>query len=173
MIRKAPFALAFVLVFGCSDAGASGSPEASEGSAALAHARTFIDARSYLTAPEHIEGWYLLTRTLRENFDAICGDTFCEGDYQNYESLGFRCSVNRGGLVGSCVWMFAASSEEVVPRTGDFRVQFEHWHCRMPIARGTRLTELLTTLSSAGREPLFAPLPGTQRSLYDGLVECL
>ena len=81
--------------------------------------------------------------------------------------------VDARGIVGTCLWMFAASSDEVVPRTGAFVVDARSFHCQMPVAPGTRILALLEKLSASGAEPLFTPLPGTAKSLYDGLVECL
>jgi hypothetical protein len=134
----------------------------------------YVDARDYFTSPEAIDGWYALTRSLKSDFDAICGDTFCEGDYGNYESLGFRCSVERrSGVVGRCVWILAASQDEIDPATGKVTVHGKVWRCAMPIAKNTAAAALLGELSHPGQEPLHARLPGSERSLYDGLVDCL
>ncbi|MEP6897686.1 MAG: hypothetical protein ABI870_04050 [Rhodanobacter sp.] len=132
----------------------------------------YVDADSYLTTDADIEAWYNATSRLRQNFDAICGDTFCEGDYSNIQSLSFRCSVEKHtGIVGQCVWIFAASNEDVRPGDGHITVDSNHWRCRSPLARTTRIGDLLIALS--GPQPLRALLPGTSRSIYDGLVDCL
>src|SRR5688572_27357800 len=108
----------------------------------------YVDARSYFTEPEAIDLWYALTFSLKADFDVICGDTFCEGDYSNYESLGFRCSVEQNtGTLGECVWIFAASNEEIASSTGEVRVHTETWRCSMPIAHGTSAGTLLEALS--------------------------
>jgi len=134
----------------------------------------YVDARSYFTEPDDTSRWYDLTFRLRNEFDAICGDTFCEGDFANYESLGFRCSVEqRAGTLGECVWIFAASSDEVVPETGAIAVESEAWRCPMPLAPETSAAEFLAALSIPGERSLYAPLPGTDRVLYDGLTDCL
>ena len=134
----------------------------------------YVDARSYFTQPEAIDAWYELTFRLRDEFDAICGDTFCEGDFSNYESLGFRCSVESSeGTIGQCVWIFAASTDEVLPETGEIAVETAAWRCRMPIADDTPATDFLTALTTSEEGALYAPLPGTDRVLYDGLIDCL
>ena len=134
----------------------------------------YVDARYYFTEPEPVDLWYALTFSLKADFDAICGDTFCEGDYSNYESLGFRCSVEQNtGTLGECVWTFAASSDEVESSTGEVRVHTETWRCAMPIIAGTRVGSFLEALSAPDQEPLYAPLPGSERALYDGLIDCL
>jgi hypothetical protein len=104
--------VAWLACLGCSGTeGALGS-EPQESVAPLRRAPHFVDARFYFQEPEAIDAWYALTTKLRRNFDDVCGDTFCEGDYSNYESLGFRCSVDDRGVIGSCVWLFAASTDE-------------------------------------------------------------
>lgn len=132
----------------------------------------YVDIGSVLRNDEQINAWYGLTYNLARNFDDICGDTFCEGDYSNIQALRFACSVDAStGLIGQCVWSFAASAEEVVAKNGRIKVDVPHWRCVAPLAPNTRVEEFLQALG--GDEPLYAPLPWTTRSLYDGLVDCL
>lgn len=132
----------------------------------------FVDVSAYLTDDAQIEAWYALLFNLKHNFDDICGDTFCEGEYSNIESLRYRCSVEKAaGTIGSCVWVFAASNEEINPRTGKVIVDAQTWRCRSPLVRGTHIQDLLSAL--AGASPLHAALPGTNRSIYDGQTTCL
>ncbi len=53
----------------------------------------FVEQYEYFTSDAQYEDWYTLTTDLRSDFDNICGDTFCEGDYSNLQSLSFDCSV--------------------------------------------------------------------------------
>jgi hypothetical protein len=130
------------------------------------------DAVEYFQADAQYEAWFQITRDLRRDFDWICGDTFCEGEYTNIQPLRFRCSVHRAtGGIGMCTWTFAASHEEIAPATGRIGVQRAFWQCRAPLAQGTTIDQLLEAL--AVDEPLYAPLPGTQRSVMDGLIDCL
>ena len=132
----------------------------------------FADLSSTLTTDEELERWYQLTTKLRRDFDAICGDTFCEGDYSNYQAISLRCSVDtRRRVVQQCLWVFAASQHEVDPFTGAILVSARHWECALPLAPRTRLNDWL--LLSTAEQPLYAPLPGTERSTYDALVGCL
>ena len=141
-------------------------------SATVQPARDYIEAGSYLRSDAEFEAWYNLFHHLRRDFDDICGDTFCEGDYSNIQPLSFRCSVERSsGRIGQCLWLFAASNEEVDPATGRVNVQFQHWRCRAPLAPRTTMEALLGAL--AADSPMRARLPGTQRTLYDGLIDCL
>jgi hypothetical protein len=63
--------------------------------ATAASSSDYVDISSYLTSDADINAWYSITSQLRKNFDDVCGDTFCEGDYSNIESLDYRCSVDR------------------------------------------------------------------------------
>ncbi|MBJ6978760.1 hypothetical protein [Luteimonas sp. MC1895] len=142
------------------------------GAEAAPRRATYVDASSYLQDEVDFEAWFTLRRQLRLNFDAICGDTFCEGDYTNIQALRFVCSVQRlTGRVGECAWSFAASEESVDPARGRIGLDAPAWLCRSPLAPGTTIEALLDALQ--GEEPLYAALPGTALTLYDGLVDCL
>ena len=139
-----------------------------------ASAPTYIDAQVYFQTSEEIDAWYAIVNALKSDFDEICGDTFCEGDFSNYESLRFRCSVEEStGTIGSCVWAFAASNEEIVPATGAIVVTGHIFRCAMPIETDTGILDFLQALAAPGIQPLQAPLPGTDKTPYDGLLSCL
>ena len=132
----------------------------------------YVDATGYLQTDEQIDAWYTLTRQLRRNFDDICGDTFCEGEYTNIQPMRYVCSVQRvTGRIGRCGWSFAASAESVEPLRGGISVDTPAWLCLSPLAPGTTIESLLDALQ--GEEPLYARLPHTQRTLFEGLVDCL
>ena len=131
----------------------------------------YVDASAYIRSDEQINAWYAMTRQLRRDFDDICGDTFCEGEYTNIQALRFQCSVHRvSGRLDMCVWSFAASEEIVDPASGKVAVLPRTWQCRTPIEAGTTLDGLLAAVQ--GQSPLYAPLPGGA-SVFDGLVDCL
>lgn len=133
---------------------------------------SYVDLGDHLGSDAEITAWYEALYHLRENFDDICGDTFCEGDYSNIYALRFRCSVEQSsGVIGRCVWVFAASNEEIDPATGKIQVTPKIWRCRSPLAPRTTVSALLGAF--AGERPLYAKLPGTSVSLYDGLIDCL
>ncbi|WP_437731939.1 hypothetical protein [Sorangium sp. So ce1335] len=172
-----------VLALGCSVA--HGAAPRSEDSAAPQQettgapagstgAKRFVDADSYFTSSAEIDAWYGLLRELNDDFDVVCGDTFCEGEYSNYKPLRFRCSVEEhAGTIGSCVWVFAASNEEILPSTGEVEVDARSFVCEMPVAPETPVADLVAALSASRARAIDTALPGTDRSLYDGLVECL
>lgn len=132
----------------------------------------YVDIASTLTTDDSYSAWYALRSGLDINFDEICGDTFCEGDYSNIQSLRFQCSVNAvTGRVGMCSWTFAASDESIDARSGAIVSQTMHWQCRAPLVRGTTVEELFAAVR--GDRPLYATLPHTDQTIYDGLVGCL
>jgi hypothetical protein len=139
-----------------------------------AFAPRFVDAQAYFQEPEEIDAWYALMARLRREFDEVCGDTFCEGEFSNYQSLRFRCSVEVStGTVGRCVWVLAASNEEIAPATGAIEVDGRASGCRMPVAPETDVRALVQVLSTSSDQAIRTPLPRSDLSLYDGLAECL
>ena len=132
----------------------------------------FVDPYSYFTEDAQYEAWYALRAGLELGFEEICGDTFCEGDYSNLTPLRFECSVQlQTGRMGACSWSFAASSEEIDPRSGQLAIDVPAWSCAIPLAPGVTMPQLLAAL--AGDEPLHATLPGGSGSIYDALGDCL
>lgn len=133
---------------------------------------SYVEVSAYLQSDDAYEAWLMLRHQLSRNFDAICGDTFCEGDFSNIQSLRYVCSVHRvSGRIGSCAWSFAASEESVARRSGRISAQTPAWLCLSPLVPGTTIEGLLDALQ--GDEPLHAALPGSSRTLYDGLIDCL
>lgn len=141
-----------------------------------ATAARFIDLEEWAFAqgPASAEAWEQARRQLKAGFDDRCGDTFCEGDYSNLEALSLRCSVERAsGALGQCLWIFAGSWESVAKSSGAIQVHHREWRCAIP-ARGPA-SELLRALGapSSTQPAIDRPLPGSARSAYDALIECL
>jgi hypothetical protein len=116
--------------------------------------------------------WYDLIHNLNAQFDQVCGDTFCEGDYANIQPLTFSCSVSSiRGSVKDCAWTFAAAQVDVDPRTAAIAVDAPTFQCHIKMK--TTATKLVSIL--AGADPLHAVLPGAPSatpSIYDQLGEC-
>lgn len=143
------------------------------GAASAGPARvSYVDARDYPVAGAGWERLHNIETRLVRSFDDICGDTFCEGDYNNLQALRFRCSVHvASGRVHACGWTFIGSTANVDAASGQVVVDAPTWHCRVPLAADTPLQLLLQTLEQG--DPLHVPLPGTSDSVYDGLAECV
>lgn len=132
-------------------------------------AGTYVDAKTYLSGTD-LDAWYDLTYKLKNNFDNVCGDTFCEGEFSNIEALRYNCSVDQAsGHIGMCAWTFAASNEEVDPISGNIIVQKGAWRCRTPLEQNIGIDRLITAL--AGNTPLHAPLPGSNGTIMEGLID--
>ncbi|KAB7764448.1 hypothetical protein [Xanthomonas maliensis] len=163
MSRSLPL-LAIVLLAGCASV--------SGGAAAASPPPTFVDAVDWPASSEGWEAFSDLERRLEHDFDQICGDTFCAGDFSDYKPLRLRCSVHRvTGVVRQCAWSFGASEISIDPRTGALAVDARTWRCTAPLRAGTRLAELYRALAVA--HPLFEPLPHGAPPIYDGLIGCL
>ena len=132
----------------------------------------YVEAGAALRTDAEVEAWYGIAWQLRRQFDEICGDTFCEGDYSNLQPLRFQCSVDaHSRRIASCAWSFAGSQESIDPATGDITSQPGFWQCHIPLAPQTNLDRLLVALHTP--QPLYARLPGTERTVLDGLIDCL
>lgn len=140
--------------------------------APAASAAEYVDAVHY---PGHVQGWdafYDLERRLQRDFDDICGDTICEGEFSNMQALRYRCSVRQSdGTMGECVWVFAGSNAEIDAANGKVVTDARTWACRTPLAAQTPVASFYSAL--AGDRPLRAPLPGTSMTIFDGLFDCL
>ncbi|QAU24373.1 hypothetical protein EO087_10535 [Dyella sp. M7H15-1] len=133
----------------------------------------YVNMVDYLPTWQQQDDWWNTTYLLKKNFNDVCMDTFCSGEYTNIEALSYRCSVQVGtGDVGECVWTFAASEEEIDAESGKVLVQPRVWQCVSPLAAGTRAEDLVATLSH-NQNPLTTTLPHTNKTIYDGLLDCL
>lgn len=128
----------------------------------------YIELGDFVSSDADIERWLEIRLGLEDAFDDVCGDTFCEGDYTNLQSLGFTCSVSpKQGRLRECVWTFAASDEAVDAATGSIASNVPFYECRFrPSGRVPGFLEAF------GDDPLQSPLPGLGGSLYDALGEC-
>jgi hypothetical protein len=119
-------------------------------------------------------------RALGAQFDAICGDTFCEGDYSNLTSLGIECSVAVATeKVGDCVWTFAGSATTVDEDTGALSISKDVFACHLGLdGTATDLATFLATASKSGASGYeglrSATIPGQRgQTLMDVLQTCL
>ncbi|CAH0242520.1 hypothetical protein [Stenotrophomonas lactitubi] len=137
-----------------------------------AQASPYVDLIDYPHQEANWDRFFALEGRLQHGFDAICGDTFCEGEYSDIHALRLRCSVDAvRGTVHECLWAFAASDLDVSRNDGTVVARQPTWLCRLPLMPGTPVEALHTAL--AARNPLHDPLPGTSQSIYDGLTDCI
>ena len=159
---------------GVEEAGDVEMEESSAAALAAGRAPAYRDVEESFTSEEDQNRWFELRRGLRKDFDDICGDTFCEGDFTNLEALSFRCSVSTGsGQLKSCLFLFAGSYETVTASTGNVRPVARFFRCQLPVEGITPAALLDALLAPEGRGPLWRPLPGVNQSIYDALGSCL
>ena len=128
-MKTAPLAAVLALLMTLSAATFAQTP---------ASAERYVDLTSTLQTEADFNTWYEGVYRLRQDFDEICGDTFCEGDYSNIQALRFVCSARAAsGEIGQCVWSFAASDERIKPRAGHVRVAIPGFRCVSPLAPHT------------------------------------
>ena len=151
-----------------------GADQEFDGAPADLRAARYVDAVEYLSTEGDggLEGWSVARQQLRADFDRICGDTFCEGDYGDLQPLELRCAVEaKSGDLSACAWSIAGSSGRVSASTGTLRISGKLYRCALPVA-GT-IDALVQTLAAPGEvPPLRRPLPGTARSTFDALADC-
>jgi hypothetical protein len=113
--------------------------------------------------------WFEVERALNQQFDDICGDTFCEGEYTNITPLSVACAVtSKSGKIKDCAWTFAASTLDVDARTAALVVDAPTFECHFQAATTART---LSNVLAASSESLYEPLPGAP-SIYDQIGEC-
>jgi hypothetical protein len=128
----------------------------------------YVDADDYFMKEAEGARWWAVKDNLQSAFNAICGDTFCEGAFENFVPVGLYCSVHRTtGAFKECLWTFVGSTRTVDPHTGEIRVEAKTFECHLP-ARGT----LVTSLTADPARPL--SLEGLLgREGYKALTTCL
>lgn len=137
-------------------------PEPTEGS--YANALDVLEGDAY-------ESFFDVTYALHHGFDDVCGDSFCEGEYTNLQSLKFACSQNAEGQLGECAWVIAGSDSRI-KADGFHKVTPAPFVCSIPV-QGTA-TELATALDPSAEGSLFErALPGSAETLNDALGRCL
>lgn len=116
-----------------------------------------------------------LNRWIIYEFNDICDDFFCSGGYDNYRLLRLSCVVDtRTDSVRACRLPVAASRDQVHPGVGTLQTDLRHWLCPVPLPSGLPVTTFMAALDwqpdSSGH---FNALPGSGRSLFDALQDCL
>jgi len=154
-----------VLITGCA---VSGSPASEwDQGEQFSTSTQYVNIMDFASTDQG--AWYDLVRKLNGEFDQVCGDTFCEGDFSNITALNFFCSVtSKVGNIHDCAWTFTASQHEVDTKTAAVVGNVVTYQCHFkPATTGTKLIALLQGSTDA----LHLPLPG-MGSIYDSLGDC-
>lgn len=135
-------------------------------------AASHVDLVDFPTSEANWDRFYDLEAALSGQFNALCADTFCEGDYSNYRVMQFRCAVDAlRGTVQRCTWVVAASELRVQAATGEVQVDNAGWQCPVELQPGVPVEAFHASLDAP--EGLMAPLPGLEYGLFDHLPGCL
>jgi hypothetical protein len=135
---------------------------------AAVESRTYVDAVESLTTAAEKERWNRMISALDTEFNDVCGDSFCEGEYPEIAPIFFRCSVTRAsGELRSCVWVFGESEWRLDADTGAILVvKSKVTACTLPV------TGTAAALADA-IHGLLDRLPGTTTSIFEELQSCL
>lgn len=149
-----------------------GAGSATAVAAPAASAPRYVDLADYPTEYAQWAAYQDLRRRLQSNFDNVCGDTYCEGEFSDIQALRFRCAVAVAtGTVSHCGWAFAASDLDVDPASGEIQGRQPVWLCRLPVPAGIPVERFFAAM--AGDRPLFRVLPGATSTFHEALGECL
>ncbi len=129
---------------------------------------TFVEIQEFGTNPAE-DAWYSINSKLQSEFNEVCGDTFCEGDFPNIAALRLYCSVtSKNATIRDCAWAFTASTHEIDTKTAAVIPNAVTYQCHFkPKTTGPKLITLLTNSTDA----IHATLPG-MGSIYDTLSDC-
>lgn len=170
--RLAFAAIALLALAACHGApapdGARTSDEA-QGSDEVTSATRYRDVISLLG--EDDLNAYLEWRTrLAQQFDEICGDTFCGGDFSDLGPVQLTCSATeKTTKMRECLWTFGGSYGAVDGATGAIEVAAKTFSCRFAV--GAKAGPFLATMA-ASDDPLHEPIPGRDVAVYDALLGC-
>ena len=178
LTRCSPLAFALAPLFALFAVGActASSPDAIDADVAreseAARAAAYVDIETVLT-PAQTASWSTIRAGLVDDFDRICGDTFCGGDRSDLTSVRLRCSESvKTHEIKACTWVFGGSITGLDHAKGKLTGAPHAFVCKIPIS-ATR-DELLADLAPAGSPTrLQRALPHSTTSIYDALGGCL
>ena len=121
--------------------------------------------------PRDLERWVAVRTKLRAGLDRACATSTCAG-YSDLATVQVTCSASIARhTMRECAWVVGGSVDAIDGATGAHLGDARAITCTLP----TRVTTsaFLDALDGAGDAAFDTPLPGTGRSLHDGLVSCL
>lgn len=163
---KFAYGFAASLIAGCATSGSDFSEGL--GGDEQAATTTYVEIQEFGSNPAE-DAWYSINSKLQGEFNRVCGDTFCEGDFSNLTALRLYCSVtNKHATIHDCAWAFTASTHEIDTKTAAVIPNAVTYQCHFkPRTTGPMLIALLQSSDDA----LHATLPG-MGSIYDTLGDC-
>ncbi|MGH7280083.1 MAG: hypothetical protein ACRELY_01045 [Polyangiaceae bacterium] len=116
--------------------------------------------------------WLAMRGKLRSDFDLVCGDTFCDGDFSNFTTIGLDCTASKNTKkMSQCVWTFAGSLEYVSGYSGKVTSDIPVITCTIPV-KGLA-SDFVKALQAAAPNPAIqSVVPGGTKSYYDYVSSC-
>ena len=172
-MRTAILAMAAVMAVGCGAGSVRSTTASYDSDSADVTAAKFKEVSDDLSTrhPGAENNWIDLRTTLFNDFYNVCGDTFCDGDYNPVQPLSLTCSVDaKTGAFHMCLWTFAGSYDTVAKTSGNITAHPKIWKCSIPLTGDANT--LINTLNGSS-DALQNPLPGSSSSIYDAIGSCL
>jgi hypothetical protein len=162
-VRHFPILLSLCAI-GCAFQPADSTDETEDGLSTV-----YVSADAYFkTAPDKA-AWAAVQTGITGEFDNVCGDTFCGGDYSNLTSMGLVCGVSSArGIIKDCAWTFVGSSHLINGSTGTVQASIASFQCHFKPSGGVKALSTLLQQKDAIRQAI----PGVNLSLYDVIGEC-
>lgn len=116
--------------------------------------------------------------SLHRQFDDVCGDTFCEGEFGNLTSMGINCAIDANDVIKACIWTFSGSTVDIDPTTGDFITNAKSFTCDLSL-HGPRAQVEAFLLQVASKSEFFGEglrqivIPGGDKTLFEVLSDCI
>ena len=134
----------------------------------------YTDSFSYVVASKNhvlVNKYDKMRDVLDNEFNRICGDTFCEGEYGNIVSIDLICSVvPTTGQIKTCLWTLGGTTQAVNENTG--KVEKGHlFECSF--SPKMTIQKMVNTITNIDYDLEDSILPGMKESLYDMLTGCL
>lgn len=134
---------------------------------------TYIDADGYYKSGSYQQQWSAAKSALTNGFYNVCGDTFCDGDYNPIVPMAFVCSVTAStGNVKDCKWVFEGSYASP-GKNGAESVNAKSWTCDVPMKGTVGQLMAVVNATNVPDDVINRALPGGTASAYDALLNCL
>ena len=152
---------------GCGSAGDSQLGDSSEDVTKTVYANIYEIAQD-----ADLEDWLNARTTLKHDFYQICGDTMCDGDFRNWNTVTLDCSASKNTKkMSQCLWTFAGSQEFVNGYSAKVTSDIPVIQCTIPV-KGT-ISNFLSSLKAAAPNPMIqSVVPGGTKTYYDYVAEC-
>lgn len=138
--------------------------------AAAGPAPTYVDLVNVPHQEANWDRFYGLQDHLAADFHATCAGQACD-PLRRLWPLQLRCSVRAASAeVAACRWVIAGSGLRVLG-SGVIEDDGRVWQCALPLGRGLAVEHFHAALQV--EQPLRVRLPGADRTLLQGLHDCL